>query len=94
MNRLHKLRTLALTSNALVELPHWIGELAALRELWLQGNPGLKALPEQLDQNKELRRLEVPPRAGEGGVGVERGGGRGAPGRAGVGCWGGAGEQV
>lgn len=46
---LQRLQTLSLLGNQLERVPDTLGTLGALRELWLQGNPGLGELPEDLD---------------------------------------------
>ena len=40
-------------------LPHWIGELESLKELWLQNNSLTPPLPRQLEECRQLWRLVV-----------------------------------
>ena len=47
-----------LSCNRIEILPHWIADLASLKELWLQDNP-ITVLPRQLEQCLHLRRLTV-----------------------------------
>ena len=47
-----------LSCNRIENLPHWIADLASLKELWLQDNP-ITVLPRQLEQCLHLRRLTV-----------------------------------
>ena len=47
-----------LSCNRIEKLPHWVADLAGLKELWLQDNP-ITDLPRQLEQCLHLRRLTV-----------------------------------
>ena len=47
-----------LSCNRIEKLPHWVADLAGLKELWLQDNP-ITVLPRQLEQCLHLRRLTV-----------------------------------
>lgn len=47
-----------LSCNKIDKLPHWIGDLVGLKELWLQDNP-VTVLPRHLEQCHQLRRLTV-----------------------------------
>lgn len=47
-----------LSCNRIEKLPHWVADLAGLKELWLQDNP-ITILPRQLEQCLHLRRLTV-----------------------------------
>ena len=40
-------------------LPHWIGELESLKELWLQNNSLTPPLPRQLEERHQPSRLVV-----------------------------------
>jgi hypothetical protein len=46
-----------LSCNKLEMLPHWIGDLHKLKELWLVDNPALTVLPRQLEECSQLRRV-------------------------------------
>lgn len=47
-----------LSCNKIDKLPHWVADLAGLKELWLQDNP-ITSLPRQLEQCLHLRRITV-----------------------------------
>ena len=46
-----------LSCNKLETLPHWVGDLHKLKELWLVDNPALTDLPRQLEECSQLRRV-------------------------------------